>query len=162
MEVIRTWILSVTVSAIVIAAAEAVMPAGPVKKVGRLIGGLILVLGVMQPLVTMDYEDLYAMVNALPANAISQEQLEQKTEDTMKGIIEEELAAYIVDKAAELGAACTAEVTCAEGENGVPTPVEAVVTGPLTPAQKQGLIRYLDRELGIAREYQRYQSEELS
>ena len=44
MELIRTWILSVTVSAIVIAVAEALMPPGAVKKVGKLTGGLILVL----------------------------------------------------------------------------------------------------------------------
>ena len=62
MELIRTWILSVTVSAIVIAVAEALMPPGAVKKVGKLTGGLILVLGILQPLVTMDYEDLYDMV----------------------------------------------------------------------------------------------------
>ena len=46
MELIRTWILSVTVSAIVIAVAEALMPPGAVKKVGKLTGGLILVLGI--------------------------------------------------------------------------------------------------------------------
>ena len=40
MELIRTWILSVTVSAIVIAVAEALMPPGAVKKVGKLTGGL--------------------------------------------------------------------------------------------------------------------------
>ena len=45
MELIRTWILSVTVSAMVIAVAQALMPAGAVKKVGQLTGGLILVLG---------------------------------------------------------------------------------------------------------------------
>lgn len=33
---------------------------------GKLTGGLILVLGILQPLVTMDYEDLYDMVSSLP------------------------------------------------------------------------------------------------
>ena len=102
MEIIRTWLLSVTVSAMVIAAA--LMPAGAVKRVGKLTGGLILVLGILQPLVTMDYEDLYDMVSSLPAGAISQETLEEKTYEPMKGIIEEELSAYIVDKGEQLGA----------------------------------------------------------
>ena len=78
MELIRTWILSVTVSAIVIAVAEALMPPGAVKKVGKLTGGLILVLGILQPLVTMDYEDLYDMVTALPAGAIAQEEAHEQ------------------------------------------------------------------------------------
>lgn len=50
MEIIRTWLLSVTVSAMVIAAAEALMPAGAVKRVGKLTGGLILCWGILQPL----------------------------------------------------------------------------------------------------------------
>ena len=142
MELIRTWILSVTVSAIVIAVAEALMPPGAVKKVGKLTGGLILVLGILQPLVTMDYEDLYDMVTALPAGAIAQY-------EAMKGIIEEELEAYIVDKGEALGADCTAQVTCTPGEGEVPVPTQATVTGDLTPAQQEAMSRYLEQELGI-------------
>lgn len=72
-------------------------------------------LGILQPLVTMDYEDLYDMVSSLPAGAISQETLEEKTYEPMKGIIEEELSAYIVDKGEQLGASCSAQVVCAPG-----------------------------------------------
>ncbi len=122
MELIRTWILSVTVSAIVIAVAEALMPPGAVKKVGKLTGGLILVLGILQPLVTMDYEDLYDMVTALPAGAIAQEEAQTHQYEAMKGIIEEELEAYIVDKGEALGADWTAQVTCTPGEGEVPVP----------------------------------------
>ena len=122
MELIRTWILSVTVSAIVIAVAEALMPPGAVKKGGKLTGGRILVLGILQPLVTMDYEDLYDMVTALPAGAIAQEEAQTHQYEAMKGIIEEELEAYIVDKGEALGADCTAQVTCTPGEGEVPRP----------------------------------------
>ena len=157
MELIRTWILSVTVSAIVIAVAEALMPPGAVKKVGKLTGGLILVLGILQPLVTMDYEDLYDMVTALPAGAIAQEdQYEAK-----KGIIEEDLEAYIVDKGEALGADCTAQVTCTPGEGEVPVPTQATVTGNLTPAQQEAMSRYLEQELGIPSQGQIFDSEEV-
>ena len=143
MELIRTWILSVTVSAIVIAVAEALMPPGAVKKVGKLTGGLILVLGILQPLVTMDYEDLYDMVTALPAGAIAQEEAQTHQYEAMKGIIEEELEAYIVD----------------EGE--VPVPTQATVTGDLTPAQQEAMSRYLEQELGIPSQGQIFDSEEV-
>ena len=153
MELIRTWILSVTVSAIVIAVAEALMPPGAVKKVGKLTGGLILVLGILQPLVTMDYEDLYDMVTALPAGAIAQEEAQTHQYEAMKGIIEEELEAYIVDKGEALGADCTAQVTC--------TPGEGDVTGDLTPAQQEAMSRYLEQELGIPSQGQIFDSEEV-
>lgn len=162
MEIIRGWILSVTVSAIVIAAAEALMPAGAVKKVGKLTGGLILILGVVQPLVTLDYEDLYDMVMALPAGAIHQETLEERTYEPMKEIIEEELSAYIVDKGSQLGADCTAQVVCAMEEGNVPVPIRATVVGMLTPEQKVELSCYMSQELGLPREAQIYRSEEAS
>ena len=161
MELIRTWILSVTVSAIVIAVAEALMPPGAVKKVGKLTGGLILVLGILQPLVTMDYEDLYDMVTALPAGAIAQEEAQANQYEAMKGIIEEELEAYIVDKGEALGADCTAQVTCTPGEGEVPVPTPATVTGDLTPAQQEAMSRYLEQELGIPPQGQIFDSEEV-
>lgn len=161
MEIIRTWLLSVTVSAMVIAGAEALMPAGPVKRVGKLTGGLILVLGILQPLVTMDYEDLYEMVTTLPAGTIRQEEVEESTYEAMKGIIEEELSAYIVDKGEQLGVRCGAQVVCAPGEGEVPVPQQATVTGVFTPDQKAALSAYLSQELGIPREAQIYRSEEV-
>lgn len=160
MEVIRAWIVSVTVSAMVIAAAEALMPDGAVKKVGKLTGGLILILGILQPLVTMDYEDLYDLVNTLPAGAISQQRLEETSLEPMKTIIEEELAAYIVDKGARLGAACTAQVVCAPGEGGLLVPLRATVTGKLSDWQKGEMIRCLEEDLDLPREAQIYRNEE--
>ena len=161
MELIRTWILSVTVSAMVIAVAQALMPAGAVKKVGQLTGGLILVLGILQPLAGMDYGDLYDMVTALPAGAIAQEEAQTHQYEAMKGIIEEELEAYIVDKGEALGADCTAQVTCTPGEGGVPVPEAVTVTGALTPAQRESLADCLEGELGIPRQAQTFYSEEV-
>lgn len=135
------------------------MPDGAVKKVGKLTGGLILMLGVLQPLVTMDYEDLYDMVNTLPAGAITEEKIETQVHDPLKGIIEQELATYIVDKAEELGAECTATVVCQTGD--VPTPERVTIVGMLTREQKEVLSRYLTEELDIAPENQIYWNEAL-
>ena len=161
MELMRGWILRVTVSAIVIAAAEALMPAGTVKQVGRLTGGLILILGVVQPLVQLDYDDLYDLVMALPAGAIRQETLEESQYGPLKASIEEELGAYIEDKGQQLGAACTARVTCTLAEGGVPVPSQVTVAGPLTPGQQQALSQWLSQELGIPRQGQIYRREDV-
>lgn len=158
MDVIRSWILSVTVSAILIAAAEALMPAGTVKTVGKLTGGLILTLGIIQPLVSLDYGDLYDLVMAVPVGEV--ESLEERTWDPMKELIEQQLSAYIADKGRQLGADCTVRVTCDLAEGGVPVPTGVTVTGQLTPAQKTALSRYMDQELGLPREVQLYRTEE--
>ncbi len=148
-----------TVSAMVIAASEALMPDGAVKKVGKLTGGLILMLGILQPLVTMDYEELYDTINTLPAGALIQEKIETQVHDPLKGIIEQELATYIVDKAEELGAECSAVIVCQTGE--VPTPERVTITGLLTGEQKRALSQYVTEELGVGPENQIYWNEAL-
>lgn len=159
MTIIRTWLLSVTVSAMVIAAAEALMPEGSVKRVGKLTGGLILILGLLQPLARLDYDDLYALVEDLPEAQLRQEQRLEESGEVLKAGIEQELASYIVDKAAQLGATCGAAVTCRLGEEGVPIPERAVVTGSLTAQQKEALSVCLEQELGIPREAQGFVEE---
>ena len=160
MELIRTWILSVTVSAIIISVADAVMPDGAVKKVGKLTGGLILMLGILQPIVTMDYDDLYDMVNAFPVGSIRQEALEESASAPLQAGIEARLAAYIADKAAALGADCTAEVLCETDENGVPIPVGVTVSGSLTGGQQAALSETLTGELGLPPTQQTFLCEE--
>ena len=160
MELLRTWILTVTVSALVIAGADALMPEGAVKRVGKLTGGLILVLGLLQPLAGLDYQDLYDLVNTLPAGAVTQESLTREATDPLEGLIEEELSAYIAEKGAALGCPCAAQVECIPDENGVPVPCRVVVTGPFTPDQKRSLQVFITQDLGVGREYQQYISEE--
>ncbi len=133
MTIIRTWLLSVTVSAMVIAVAEALMPEGSVKKVGRLTGGLILILGLVQPLVRLDYDDLYDLVNSLPAGSIRQEALVEESSQALKTGIEQ--------------------------EHGIPVPERVTVSGALTGAQKEALSAYLEKELGLPREAQLYSNE---
>ena len=154
MTLLRTWIVSVTACAMVIAAAEALMPDGAVKRVGKLTGGLILVLGLLQPLVKLDYDDWLD-------GAVTQEDLEGAAYAPMKSIIERELSAYIVDKGAQLGVTCTAQVVCETGEDGVPIPTRTTITGAMTPAQKEAMIRCVTQELAIPRSGQIYRNEEV-
>lgn len=161
MTLLRTWILSVTACAMVIAAAEALMPDGAVKRVGKLTGGLILVLGLLQPLVKLDYDDWLDDLPAQIAGAVTQEDLEGAAYAPMKSIIERELSAYIVDKGAQLGVTCTAQVVCETGEDGVPIPTRTTITGAMTPAQKEAMIRCVTQELAIPRSGQIYRNEEV-
>ena len=154
MELIRNWILSVTAAAMVLSVAEAVMPDGTVKKVGKRVGGLVLILALLQPLVSLDYESLYEQVSRLPAEKAWQETEEKSAMEPMKAVIEQKLSAYIVDKAAESGVSCTAEVRCTADENHVPVPTEVILTGNFTEVQKQVLTTCLEQELGIEQAHQ--------
>jgi len=94
--------------------------------------------------------------------AVQRQELEQTRAETARAVIEQSCAAYIADKAAELGAVCTARVTCAGegGENWLPDRV--TVRGTLTPSQREALSREIRTGLGIPETHQSFETEEES
>jgi stage III sporulation protein AF len=136
------------------------MPQGTVKKVGRLTGGLILVLVLLQPVARLDYGDLYDRVVSLPDGALTQETLAEQTSLPLEAGIEEALSAYIAEKGAALGCPCTARVDCIPDEEGVPIPDRVTVTGTVSPSQKEALQAIIAQDLGVKPENQQYISEE--
>lgn len=159
MELMRVWVLRVTVCAMVLAVAEAVMPDGTVKKVGKLTGGLLLTLVLLQPLLSLDEGDLEALADSVQTSGVSQAALAEQAAAPMKGLIEEELGAYIEEKGTALGLTCTAQVVCTTGEDGVPVPSRVTVTGSWTQAQQQALRQTITQDLGLQREAQIYRKE---
>lgn len=153
MDLLRTWILGVTAAAMVLSAAQALMPEGAVKRVGRMTGGLVLALAMLQPLTGLDRIGLPEELAALPEVSAGE------TAGDMTPIIEEELASYIARKAGELGAACTAEVTCVPDKNGVPIPDSAAVTGAFSAEQQRSLSDLIARDLGIPADRQTFREE---
>ena len=111
MTAVRSWLLAVIAVSLMCAAAEALMPPGPGRRVGRLVCGLALLSAVLSPLAGLDLdggqqwlEDYLSSLDGRTA------ELEETVNSQMKGIIEGEYAAYIVDKAARLGLTCSARV----------------------------------------------------
>lgn len=80
----------------------------------------------------------------------------------MKTIIEEECRAYIVDKAAQLGAECQVEVLCAPEGNGAFLPWQVTVTGDLTSGQREQLTQQIQEDLDVPPERQQYGTKEES
>lgn len=154
MDILRTWILGVTAAAVVLAAAQALMPEGAVKRVGRFTGGLVLCLALLQPLAALEHIDWSGGIPDLPAVAATGEE-----KDPMKPIIEGELAAYIEEQGKKLGADLRARVTCTSDENGVPVPRYAAVSGRLTEPQRQALSAVIAGDLGIPAADQSFREE---
>jgi len=163
MEFMRSWILSVTVAAMIIALAEGMMPAGTVKKVGKLTGGLVLMLGILQPIVHLDYEELFIVANGLQSITVESQAEQKESSDAFtKSIIEQELGAYVLDKAQTLGYSCTVSITCKLGENNTPLPDCATIHGQLDQEQKRTLSKIISEDLGISKDKQTYIYEEVT
>ena len=155
MALLRSWILGVTAAAMAVAAAQALMPEGAVKRAGRLTGGLVLALALLQPVLGAGTAGLPDTLPGASLRTGNGETGEQMLYASMKEVIEERVAAYITEKGTDPGTAAV-RVTCREGGGGVPVPWQVEVTGSLTDSQRAELEQWLTSEIGIPGERQHY------
>lgn len=158
MEVARQWLLGVACTALVLAVADSLAPGGSVKKVCRLAGGLALLLAAVGPALRLDSGALSKALEGYQALTRSYEEtLEEQNNLFYQTIIEKSAAAYIVDKAGELGISCQAEVTFSYDEDGVPCPWEVTARGVWTDESRKALERLLEDGLGVPPQRQHYE-----
>lgn len=150
MSALRDWVLGVAAAAILAALAQTLMPEGPVKRVGKLTCGLVLLAAVLRPLPLFDpgagqrwLEGYFQQVEQIESG------LEQDRQEQLKAVIEEKAAAYILDKAAQLGLSCTVSVECRLDEMGTPLPAAAFIRGAAPGDGRDRLSAAIAGELGI-------------
>ena len=161
MGAVRSWLLAVIAVSLLCAVAEALMPSGAVKRVGRLVCGLVLVGAILSPAARLDVDGGRRWLERYLFSVQAREaELEHEVNGQMKIIIEQEYAAYILDKAAQLGLDCTVRVECGLSEEGLYLPVRTEVAGPMTAEVQGRLIRTIAEDLGVPPEAQIYMEEE--
>lgn len=156
---IRQWLLGVTATALVLALAETLAPEGSAKKVCKLAGGLALLLAAVGPVLgLLDGGWIIQAVDGWRGRSQGYgQELEERRDQFYLAIIEEETAAYVMDKARELGFDCEAEVTYGHDEDGAPCPWEVAARGTWTEKQREELTRLLEEELGVPAQRQYYE-----
>ena len=157
-EFLGKWLMGVTCAAMILALAEGLSPAGGPKRAARLAGGLLLLLAVVKPLISLDGSALTRAMTEYRLDAeYSAQALEEENKTLMMDIIEAQSAAYIQDKAAGLGITCLAAVE-AEGGGDWPVPTAVTITGALTAEQREALTRAIEADFAIPAERQTYES----
>ncbi len=158
---VREWLLALVSVCLLCALADAMMPQGPVRKVGRLVCGLTLLCALLAPLSRLDLEGGQAWVEEYFAGLERREQeLQEQVNAGTKDIIEEKYEAYIVDKAKQAGIVCTVRVTCQPGEDGLMTPFQVELAGSFTDQVQSTLTQLIQEELLVPPERQTYYNEE--
>lgn len=152
-ETLRTWLLGVTAASFLLAAAESLVTQEAIRRVLRLAGGVLLVLVMLRPLLGLAgaeweprWEEYQARQEELTENFAREQQEE------LAAIIAAEVAAYISDKAEEMGLDCTVTVETGTVE-GVPLPRSVSLSIP----RQEALSRWLAEELNIKEDAQRWQ-----
>lgn len=151
MGLVRGWLLGITGAAILAALADGLMPEGGVKQVGRLVCGLVLLAAVLRPFGSVEVTNLSDQWEYDYQRLYQQKQmLQEEADGRMKAIIEAEMAAYSMDKAAQLGIQCQIKVECQPDGEGAFLPVGAQVSGHLERQQCQSMAQLLEEDLGIS------------
>lgn len=156
MEWIKNWLLSVVCAAMATAVAEALSPKGMPKRLAKYAGGLLVLLAVLGPVRKLDSGAIGdAAANLKGRFRGYTEVLASENTEVTKAIIEEETAAYILDKAAGLGMTqCRVEVRCRMTEEGFPAPETVRVEGCGDERAWQSLSRAITADFAIEREAQ--------
>ena len=135
MEALKDWLLAVLAVSLLAAIAQAVMPEGSVKAVGRFACGLLVFLAVARPVLGIDYTRLSSVIR-------SYAQQTQLTE------------AELTETKNSLTEAWT------WSEEGLPVPTRVTVTGTLTEGERSLLTDSLTQDLGLSPEQIVYADEE--
>jgi len=162
-EALFSWIRGIFCAALLCAAALALCPKGRVKTVLSAVCGAIMLCAVIMPISDFDYT-LYSQ--SLAEYRKSAAEFSEEGEEYAQGLnrtyIQEKCAAYIVDKAASLGADISASVLAEWSEAGYFYPVSAVLEGELNDIQRARLSAYIESELGISADMQEWTGAENS
>ncbi len=155
MSVLKMWLLGIVAAAMALSILYALLPKGALLTVAKCTGGLIMLLVVLRPLLSLELAD------AMPDYQQWQQIIQQQTDDytaanqqQMETVIQNETEAYIQEKAAQLGLDCHVQVVCQLRE-GVPFPAEVVLDMPRNAALSQ----WLAEELAIDETHQRWREE---
>ena len=162
MTAFKEWLVSVTATALLLAAADSLMPKGSVRRFGKFTAGLVLMIALVQPVMKMNYEIISEGLSRM-RNDLEGYQVQPQNEnfDLMKSIIEARTAAYIQNKAAQQGIVCRAEVIAdAKSREAYPYPVAVTVVGELTEDEIGCLEIMIEGELAVPVEKQTYLQEE--
>ena len=155
---IRSWLFSITGTALVCAAAQKLTPEGRVKSVLRLVCAVAMAAALFSPLLhsALDTYPLELARYRAQAAALTEEG-EALRRELDRGIIEQEMEAYILDKARVLGAELEgAHVLLRWSTEGVWLPESAEMSGPYHAL----LARTIEAELGIPRSAQVWRTNE--
>lgn len=150
------WIRAIAGAALICAAATAMTPKGKTKNVLKFVCGIVLICAMVNPIIKQDYPSMSLEMSKYRSDAediiASAEEKENKLSRT---IIENQLEAYILDKAesfnTQLG---SVEVSVKWGDEGCWYPYEVKLQANIPQRERMLISNCIEAELGVPEERQ--------
>ena len=155
MTAIKAYLLRLILCGLFVSLSGALLRGKRAGRVLTLCGGCLLILTALRPLLRVDLGQLPDLVSGLTR---SQRVVEaRETNDAiLRGLVEEQTAAWVEERAGALGLTVRAEVTARAAEAGTFVPDSIRLSGPATEDQRQALLVILARELELPAEKLRW------
>lgn len=145
----RSYLFSLSAAALLSAAVLALLPEGAVRRCAQLGCGLLVLLAALSPVTQLDYDAIARQLASLRLEAETlQTGVEVRNRELQARIISEQAAAYILDKAGQLGATLEADVETRDTGSG-PYPYRVTLTGLCGEEDRAVLTRYIEENLAI-------------
>ena len=143
----KEYLLGIIAAALLVSVLNMLGGGGAGQGMRRLVGGILLTLAVFRPLGQLplelpDWKEYQTAAAAAAAEGISHAQ------EAKRQRISDDLAAYILTKAAALGLEPEVEVILGEDD----CPARIILTAAASPVERQSLTGTVVRELGLEKE----------
>lgn len=155
MTAFKSYILRLVFCGFFVSLCSALLHGKRASKALSLCGGCLLILTALRPLLQVDLSRLPDLVTGL-SRPEREELAREKNNAILRGLVEEQTAAWIEDRGEELGMQITATVTAREAEAGTFVPDAVVIRGSWTAEEQTALSEILQRDLELPPTRQRW------
>ena len=156
MDGIREYLVQVTAAGLICGVVNTLVgKKGSVAASVRVMTVILMVVTMASPLVKLRLTGISDFLNEIRFDgSLYAQQGSQASKDAVSDIIKERTEAYILDKAASLGADIRVELALSQDE--LPVPVSVTIYGAVSPVGKRRLQEVIRDELGIPLEAQKW------
>ena len=153
MHAIRQYLLTLCAASVVCAVINTLFDSkGSITKIIRLLTGMFIALCAFSPLVRIDKLDFTTFTDRIHLSSPAVEMGKSMAENSTAELIKESVAAYVLDKAAQMDLNVDVEVILDNSEP--PQVCEIILKGDVSPYAKEILGQYISDTLGVAKEDQ--------
>ena len=153
MEGIKGYLVAIVAACMLTVVASVLVQKSPLRKIVRLIGGILILLVAVTPLLRLDMSQIVEYLQG-SEYSFDTSAVEQTWQSQLSEHIKQTTETYIEQEAARLGATVQAKVTLTEEE--YPVPYHAILIGSVNTGQMNALTAYMETCLGIARTEQEW------
>lgn len=148
MEAIRNYLLSVVAVCMITVIAGVLIQKSSLQKIVRLLGGILVLLVAVRPLLSLDMGKISAYLQELNAGYhFDVDGIKLTQNELLRQQVKQSAEKYIENEAKQIGGMLQAEVVLSDDEYPIPTSVTLI--GTLTPEQVQTLSAYIETALNI-------------